>query len=206
MRTTVRNGITAILCLLVSGMAAFAGKTSENLLVAYKGELTASARHAAFADQALKEGYDRIALLFKVISRSEAIHAANHKTVLEKMGVTVHPFTPEYKVSSTKDNLDALISGKLDGFRSSYPSFLVVARQETETSAAKSMRWAMETSAKFGEYYRNALTALSNRTVGSLPGLYWICPKCGNTYNIPVPESICSYCGTASSRFIRITR
>lgn len=199
------------ICLLTLILAfpdpsALAGKTADNLLKAYQGELTASSKYAAFSEQARKEGYERIAILFMAASRSEAIHAANHKTVLEKMGVTVRPFTPSVTSGNTKENLETAIAGETNEAQDMYPGYIATAKQENATNAVKSMRWAMETERRHILFYRNALTAMNNKTVASLPSFYWICPKCGNTYDTPVPEDICSFCGTASNRYIKVTR
>jgi rubrerythrin len=192
--------------LLFTGPAAWgAGKTATNLLAAYKSEMTASARYAAFAGQAEKENLPQIALLFTAVSRSEAIHAANHKAVLEKMGITVPAVKPEFDVKTTKENLETAINGETNEVQNIYPTYIVTAKQEKEANAVKSMRWALETEKRHSIYFRNALTALGGNILDTLPKIYWVCPKCGNTYDVPTAENMCSFCGTANSRFIRIS-
>jgi len=75
--------------LFCSGLLSYAGansKTIENLKAAFKGESTASAKYAAFAEKAKAEGYTQIAIMFTATSKAEAVHAANHKSVLVKLG------------------------------------------------------------------------------------------------------------------------
>jgi rubrerythrin len=48
-------------------------KTIENLKAGIKGETTASAKYAAFAQKAREEGNDTIAKLFDAASKSESI-------------------------------------------------------------------------------------------------------------------------------------
>ncbi len=200
--------LPALLCLLLLPRISFAGneQTIANLQAAYKGESSASARYAAFAAQALKEGFPQIAVLFSAASKSESIHAANHKTVLTKLGQAVPAFTPDVSVKTTKENLQAAIDGESNESMKMYPDFIATAKNDNETDAAKSMRWAMETEKKHLIYFQNALFALNGNTVTNLPKLYWVCPKCGNTYDVPTPESMCSFCGTSSSKFIKITK
>jgi rubrerythrin len=185
-------------------LTAISQTTAVDLLAAYKGEMTASAKYTAFADKAAKEGYTQVAILFRAIAKSESIHAANHKTVLERMGQKVDPFKPQFEVKTTKENLDDAIKGETTEVMTMYPEYITVAKNEKQMDAVKSMRWAMETEKRHITYLQNALYALNGNTLASLPKFYWVCPKCGNTYDVAVPESLCSFCSTASSRFIKI--
>jgi rubrerythrin len=209
---TVRFRISILLSIMtLACLQAFPfppdGKTADNLLAAYIGEMTASAKYAAFSEQAHKEGYHQIGLLFSAASRSEAIHAANHKTVLEKMGKTVAPFTaPGVIVKSTKENLELAINGETIEVAEMYPEYIAVAKSENVTNAVKSMRWAMETEKRHTIFFRNAMAALNSNSVPTLPMFYWVCPKCGNTYDVPAPENMCSFCGTANTRFIKVNK
>ena len=70
-----------------------------NLQAAFTGETTASAKYAAFGQQARKEGHANIALLFEAASKAEAIHAANHKAALEQLGEKAPDVKPEFNES-----------------------------------------------------------------------------------------------------------
>ena len=89
-----------LICLAViffAGQQSIAGgtdKTIANLKAAFKGESTASAKYAAFAIQAGKEGFSKVATMFEATSKAEQIHAANHQAVLEKMGQKTDPVKP----------------------------------------------------------------------------------------------------------------
>ena len=198
--------ISAIMVMIVlSGIAigAFAGKTIENLKMAYLAEVMASEKYTAYAEQAKKEGYPQIAILFSAVAKSEAIHAANHKTVLERMGDKIQETEPEFITNSTKENLASAIDGETNEINSMYPDYIATAKAENALDAAKSMRWAMETEKKHLPMYKNALDALNANKVTALPKVYFVCPKCGNTYNVPTPEIECSFCGTKSGKFIK---
>jgi len=198
--------LVIIAMIVLSGIAsygAYAGKTSDNLKMAYKKELTASARYTAYAEQAKKEGYPQIAILFTAVAKSEAIHAANHKTVLERLGEVVQEFEPELITKTTKENLLAAMEAETAATNSMYPDYIATAKDENVLDAAKSMRWAMETEKRHIPMFTNAMDALNAKKVADLPKVYFICPKCGNTYNVPNPEAECSFCGTKSTRFIK---
>jgi rubrerythrin len=81
-------------------------KTIENLKAAYNGESTASAKYAAFAERAKQEGFDTVAVMFLATSKAEAIHAENHKKVLEKLGEKVEgPQIGSFTILTTAENL-----------------------------------------------------------------------------------------------------
>jgi rubrerythrin len=183
--------------------AAGVGSTIENLQLAFKGESTASAKYAAFARQAKLEGLIQIATMFEATSKAEQIHAANHQTVLEKMGQKVEPYKPEFKIKTTKENLEESIKGESYEISTMYPGFLATAKTEDAQSAIKSFRWAMDTEKKHLVMYQNALNALNAKTTDALPKVYWVCPKCGNTYDVAKPEASCSFCSTKSEKFIK---
>jgi hypothetical protein len=90
----------------------YKSKNVDNIQSAYKGELTATAKYKAYSDKAELEKYHLIALLYKAVSFSENIHANNYKAVLSELGITVPTITPDYKVNTTKENLNADINGE----------------------------------------------------------------------------------------------
>ena len=191
--------------LLFSTTFSFAGneKTIANLKEAFKGESTASAKYAAFAIQAKKENLTQIATMFEATSKAESIHATNHKSVLEKLGQKVEVIKPEFSVKTTKENLDDAIKGETYEINTMYPGFIATSKSEGVSAASKSFGWAMETEKKHQLIYSNAIDALKNNKVASLPKIYWVCPKCGNTYDVPKPEASCSFCSTSSAKYFK---
>jgi rubrerythrin len=187
----------------LQSLAAGTDKTIENLKAAFKGESTASAKYAAFAVQAKKEGLLQLATMFEATSKAEQIHAANHQSVLEKMGQKTDPVKPDFKVKTTRENLQDAISGETYEMTTMYPGFIATAKAEDATSASKSFRWAMDTEKKHQVMYQNALNALNAGKTDALPKVYWVCPKCGNTYDVAKPEASCAFCSTKNEKFIK---
>src|SRR5665647_1635169 len=99
-------------------------KTIENLKAGIKGETTASAKYAAFAEKARAEGLDTVAKLFDAASKAESIHAANHLKVLEGLGEKMEEFKPEFEVKTTAENLQAAIDGESYEVTTMYPQFI----------------------------------------------------------------------------------
>lgn len=176
--------------------------TTANLKEAYKGESTASAKYAAYALQAKKDGFQQIAILFDAASKAESIHATNHKMVLVKMGEKIDVFTPDFTVKTTKENLEDAIRGESYEASQMYPQFVSTSRKESLAPASKSFAWAMDTEKKHLLMYTQALDALNAGKIQSLPVAYYVCPKCGNTYD-KKPQGSCSFCATPSSKFMK---
>ena len=205
MRT--RSNIFLILIYLTGSMAyAGTGKTMENLKTAFKGESAASAKYTAYSEQARKEGFLPVAIMFGAISKAEGIHALNHKAVIEKMGGKADPVSPQFTVKTTRENLEDAIKGKDYEMMAMYTEFIKSARDENASDAVKSFRWAMETEKKYFIFYTNSLNAMNRNDLKSLPKVYWVCPKCGNTYDQAKPEEKCSFCYTSSDKFIKFDK
>jgi rubrerythrin len=202
----MKKALSIIFALVfLSGLMLIAGtadKTIANLKDAFKGESTASAKYAAYAEQATKEGFVSIAIMFEATSKAEAIHAANHKTVLEKMGQKVDPVQPIFSVQTTQENLVDALKGESYEIATMYPGFIATAKSEDVKSAVKSFTWAMDTEKKHQTFYKNAITALKDKKESTLPKIYWVCPKCGNTYDASQTGD-CGFCGTPSSKYIK---
>ena len=106
MKTFIRSIMLLSALVLIFSCTPNPVKTKENLKAAYNGESTASAKYAAFAERAKAEGFDTIAVMFMATSKAEAIHAANHLKVLEKLGEKVEgPQIGSFTVLSTAENL-----------------------------------------------------------------------------------------------------
>lgn len=178
-------------------------KTIDNLQAAFKGESNASATYAAFSKKATDEGHKEIAMLFKAASKSESIHAANHKAVLEEMGTVVEPVVLDVKVNSTKENLEAAIKGESYEVAEMYPSFLKMANTADNQLAMVTFNYAYKTEKKHKVFYEKALVALESNTDNSLPTTYFICPTCGNTYHTVAPKR-CGISMTSGEKFIKI--
>lgn len=178
--------------------------TIENLKAGIKGETTASAKYAAFAEKAKAEGHDTIAKLFDAASKSEGIHAANHRKVLESLGAKMEDFKPEFEVKTTKENLQAAIDGETYETKTMYPQFLKDAKTEKVEKATKSFTWAFDTELKHLAFYQKALSALETKTEKTLPFEYAVCPVCGNTYDYATIDNKCAFCGTPKEKFIKV--
>ncbi|WP_291125225.1 rubrerythrin family protein [Flavobacterium sp. UBA6031] len=175
----------------------------QNMQAAFKGETTASAKYAAYSKKAEAEGQHQIALLFLAASKSEKIHANNHKAVIEDAGQKTPAITPEFTVKTTAENLKDAIAGESYEISTMYPEFLKNANTAGNQLSLMSLNYAYKTEQKHKPLYEKALAALQNNTVKSLPTVYYICPTCGNTYDTNAPKR-CGISMTSSEKFIKI--
>lgn len=197
--------LTAVTFLLLTSftVAKTPENTVKNLKDAIIGETTASTKYAAYAKQADKEGFNKIAVLFRAASKAESIHANNHRSVLKDLGVKMDDFTPEYEVKSTNENLQDAITGESYEVATMYPDFLKAAKDENVNLALISFNYAYQTEKKHAELYKNALVELSAGNESKLASTYFVCSTCGNTYETEAPAR-CGISMTPKERFITI--
>ena len=177
--------------------------TINNLKAAFTGETTASAKYAAYSKKAKEEGFTQIALLFKATSKSEMIHAINHRAVLEDMGESIPVVNPQYTVKTTQENLADAITGESYEISTMYPEFMTTANSADNQLALTSLNYAYRTEQRHKPMYEQALAAVQNNQAATLPGQYLVCPTCGNTYDAAPPKR-CRISMTPNERFIKI--
>lgn len=159
------------------------GVTRENLHSAYEGESKASIRLKVYADRAEKEGYEGVAVLFRAISESEAIHARNNLNLLGS-------------ISDTETNLSDSLANEQKIAGVSYSSFIAGAEQEGNTQAAIMFSWARDVEDIHIKLYEKALEHL----LADEETTYHVCSTCGYVADGSVPEE-CPVCGRPSSAF-----
>ena len=202
MKTKINLILILVAAGLIYGCAQKPVKTIENLKYAYNGESTASAKYAAFAEKAKSEGFDTVAVMFMATSKAEAIHAANHLKVLEKLGEKLAgPEIGAYNVMSTAENIADAIQGETGEIESMYPGFIATAEEEKTSDAVKSFTWAIDTEKKHQAFYTTALGALNSGGEKSLPLQWYVCPVCGNTYDAATLTPQCDFCMTAKEKY-----
>lgn len=160
--------------------------TEDNLQAAFAGESQANRKYLAFARQAEEEGHTAIARLFRVAAVGETIHAHNHLRVMGGVG-------------STKENLEAAISGETAEFEQMYPEFIKVAEEERNQDAARSFKWANNVEKIHADLYKKAL--------GDPDGFekqdYYVCGGCGYVAIGEAPDK-CPNCGAPRKMFLRV--
>ncbi|MEW6107694.1 MAG: rubrerythrin family protein [Nitrospirota bacterium] len=161
-------------------------KTEQNLTEAFAGESQANRRYLAFAKKAEAEGYKQVARLFRAAAEAETVHAHAH---LRELG----------GIKSTKENLEAAISGESFEFQKMYPQMIKDAEAEAQKGALRSFNYANEVEKIHAGLYRKALERL-----GKNPDVdYYVCQVCGNTVENEAPDE-CPVCGAKKQAFRKI--
>ncbi len=161
-------------------------KTEKNLQEAFAGESQANRKYLAFAKKAEEEGYTQVAKLFRAAAEAETIHAHNHLRVLGG-------------IKSTRENLEAAISGESYEFQNMYPQMIADAEAEGNEDAKRSFTFANEVEKIHADLYKKALENLGkNEEVD-----YYVCQVCGNTVEGQAPDT-CPVCGAKKEAFKKI--
>lgn len=179
-------------------------KTIENLKAAATGESNASAMYAAFAGQATADSLFNIAAMLRATSAAEAIHASNHLAELAKLGVTdfvpvVNPVT----IATTAENLVTANAGEEYEFTTMYPDFIAVAQQEKAQGAEQVFDWANSAEKSHSVFYKAAIEALAvTGNDATVAGVWYVCPKCGDTFAAGEQGVACPLCGTDVAKYV----
>ena len=164
-------------------------KTTENLKAAFAGESQANRKYLAFAWKADEENMPGISKLFRATAESETIHAMNH---LRALG----------EIKTTKENLEAAVSGENYETDTMYPEFLKVAEEENEVAAKISFMGAGKVEKFHSEMYKRILEkVLSGENIETQD--YFVCQVCGYTAEGEAPE-VCPVCGAPKEKFKKI--
>jgi rubrerythrin len=166
---------------------------------AYKGERNAHARYLAFAQRADTEGYREVASLFRAAARAEDVHAGNHASVIQEIGVVPHAHVDLPEVRSTRENLEAAIRAESYERDTMYPEFLKQARLDRSTSAIRSLNLAKMAEAEHAKLFAAALANL-DELKGSKDVKFFVCPVCGFTVRY-ADFSKCPSCFTDKEAF-----
>jgi rubrerythrin len=181
--------------------AAAPSGTLKNLNAAFEGESNAHARYAAFAEKADREGYPRVARLFRAAARAEQIHAGNHAEVIRSLGGTPKAVIGAVAVKSTSENLQAALAGESYERDVMYPNFLAEARKDGNAKAVRTLTLARTAEIEHAKLYQHALSNLvAMRQAG---GPMYVCGVCGYTTEV-LPASKCPSSFSPRERFERI--
>jgi rubrerythrin len=179
-------------------------KTLENLLTAFEGESNASAKYTAFAAKADAEGWHGAASLFRAAGRAESIHAANHSRVIARLGGEAQCVVHPVEVKGTLENLRTALAGEQYEVETMYPDFIQEAQAQSNTSAVRSMQYALEAEKTHIRLYGDAIALVEagkkDAWVGAAHDFY-VCPTCGYTSETAEEQIDCPVCGVPWERF-----
>ena len=162
--------------------------TEKALNEAFAGESMAHMKYLAFAAQAEKEGFKKVANLFKAIAYAEQVHATNHAKTLGLLKKTV-------------ENLQAGIDGENFEIEEMYPAYKATAELQGEKTALRMIVWALESEKDHESMYKEALENVSKGEDVDFEEVY-VCPVCGHTH-IGKPTEKCPLCGVPAEMYVK---
>lgn len=161
-------------------------KTQKNLQEAFAGESQANRRYLGYALQAEKEGYPRIAKLFRAVAEAETVHALTHLKHMDG-------------IKSTRENLQEAIAGETHEFKKMYPQMIQEAAEEGKNAVKRSFEFANAVEEIHAGLYQEVLDNLDN-----LPQMdYYVCSVCGYTVGDECPDK-CPVCNAAGKAFFKV--
>jgi len=118
--------------------------TLDRLQAAYRSEMLAQVRYAAYAAKADEDGYKQVANLFRAVARSEQIMYTNFYDAIKEIGGTpADVVTDPPPVGTTKENLEKSSSKtEFDQFDADFTIYAKSARAEGNKTAAKVFDYA----------------------------------------------------------------
>jgi len=161
-------------------------KTEKNLAEAFAGESQANRKYLAFAKKADEEGYPQAAKLFRAAADAETVHAHSHLRAMKG-------------INSTKENLEAAVTGETFEFKDMYPKMIEEASAEDQSEARLSFNFANKVEAIHASLYQDYLDNLGNNAGTPI----FVCQVCGNTVEGAAQEK-CSVCGNPKEMFKEI--
>ncbi len=181
-----------------------AGETRTKLEEAYVGETQISAKYNAYSVKALQEKKTGVAHLFAAASQAEAIHANNHLAVLKQLGVS-EPRAGNFtgQVGTSVLNLQDAWQGESYSTAVMYPVMVEVARREKQNYAFNSFRYALATERLHEALFRTALVRLVKGYPDAGALVYFVCYRCGATFERSAPSTRCPLCKVGT--FARLT-
>lgn len=176
--------------------------TSEFLHSAYGGESMAHMRYLIWGAMAAKEGYLKVARLFRAISFAEQVHATNHYREIdgETAGAAVTG-GGIFGTNETADNLRGAIMGEAHEVEQMYPVYLNAAEFQGEAGAKRSFHFALEAEKQHVALFQSALNDVTSGRDMELEAVY-ICPVCGHTVLDEAPAN-CPICGATKGMYNR---
>ncbi|MFH1851972.1 MAG: rubrerythrin family protein [Candidatus Neomarinimicrobiota bacterium] len=162
-------------------------KMTENALKdAFAGESMAHMKYLAFSEIAAKDGFPRLANLFKAIAYAEQVHAHNHARALGLIGPTA-------------ENIKAGIAGEAFEVEEMYPAYDAIARLQGEKRAERAIFYAIEAEKIHKDMYQAALEKI--QAGGDIDEAeVYVCPVCGHTH-YGRPSEKCPICNLPPEKY-----
>ena len=175
-------------------------RTVNALQERYEDEIHGIHKYLAYAQEALSEDYPNIAYLFVALAASESVHARNFKRLLCDLDVEVKEIPkPEFKVSSTKKNLNHAATVEIEEIDREYPRLIEHMGPEKHEAAIRNIRYAWQAEEQHRDLLKKVLSGTGiffgvlAKKIEKTDVQFFVCQRCGSTLTA-LPEDTCPIC------------
>ena len=177
-----------------------ASVTLGDLQIAYNLERNAERQYTVYATAADREGYHKVACLFRAAARGERIHASNHAVAIRELGAEPEANIEVVFIRSTRSNLRRAIAEEEYERDHMYRMFSGQARRDGYTVAAASLTRARDAEGTHAALFRRAA---DNLEAMKRDEYFCVCPECGSVARA-VEARQCWTCGTPPGGFEQV--
>jgi len=177
-------------------------KTEKNILTAFCGESQARNRYTYFASKAKEEGYVQISQIFTETSDQEKEHAKRLFKFLEGGEVKIEATFPAGVIGTTSDNLKEAAGGENYEWKTMYPEFAKIARDEGFSAIATVFEAIAVAEKQHAKRYEALKANVDSAKVfkKDKPAV-WRCINCGYLFEGAEAPKACPACAHAQSYF-----
>ena len=177
-------------------------KTERNILTAFCGESQARNRYTYFASKAKDEGFIQISLIFSETSDQEKEHAKRLFKLLEGGEVKIEATFPAGVIGTTSANLLEAAGGENYEWKTMYPDFAKIAREEGYDAVATVFESIAVAEKQHAKRYE---TLKKNVDTGKVfkkdSKVVWRCINCGYLFEGTEAPKVCMACAHPQAYF-----
>ncbi|WP_270505702.1 rubrerythrin [Paraclostridium sordellii] len=165
-------------------------KTAKNLMEAFEGESKAMTKYNFYAEQAKKEGYNKIAKFFEETANNEKAHAKIWFKLLNN------------GIQSTLNNLNEASEGENFEWTDMYYRFAKEAQEEGFDDIAYLFKSIGKIEKQHEERYLELISHIEENTVFKKDeDIKWRCMNCGHIHQGKKALAICPVCSHPKAFF-----
>lgn len=165
-------------------------KTAKNLMEAFEGESKAMTKYNFYAEQAKKEGYNKIAKFFEETANNEKAHAKIWFKLLNN------------GIQSTLNNLNEASEGENFEWTDMYYRFAKEAQEEGFDDIAYLFKSIGKIEKQHEERYLELISNIEENTVFKKDeDIKWRCMNCGHIHQGKKALAICPVCSHPKAFF-----
>jgi rubrerythrin len=177
-------------------------RTEKNLLKAFAGESQARNRYTYAAKIARKEGFEQIAGFFEETAEHELSHAKSFFKFLEGGPLEITATYPGGVLGTTIENLRDAANGESEEWKTIYPEFERIAREEGFKEIAVAFKMIAMVEAEHEKRFKKLLENITNDRVFERDyETKWKCRKCGFVHKGKKALENCPACNHPKAYF-----